>query len=136
MIMFLSTTQAHALYCTLNRENPKNKGQYDQPLLYATEVLKNGIKQQLVLIKVSGEVVENFDFSLLTLPQDLISIDKAIFAVVTRNEDNTLTIGIGGVDTSKTDNITPMYSMAAGNQGKYMTIIDFTHKLALACSQP
>lgn len=125
--------QANALVCTLNKENPTKQGQFDQNVFQSLEVLKGGAKQQLILVKPDGTVVENFDFKSVDTIEKWNAIDKSIMAVITRNEDNTLAIGTASVDVSKKENIMPMDALAIGTEGKILSVMNFSKKLALSC---
>lgn len=135
LIVLLSFTQANALVCTLNKENPNVKGQFDQSLFknQPLEVLKVDAKQELILVKLDGTVLENYQFSSIKTPEDIKAIDQSVMAVITRNADNTLAIGVGKIDASNSQNISPLYSMAIGTEGKILSVMDFSQHMAFSC---
>lgn len=126
--------QAHALVCTMNKENPTKKGQFDQNVFQPLEVLKGGAKQQLILVKPDGSIEENFDFKTADSIEKIKALDKSIVAVITRNEDDTLSIGTASVDVSRKKNIMKMDALVIGTEGKILMVINFSKKLALTCS--
>lgn len=128
------TQQSQAAHCGLNKENPAVKGQYDQPLFSSLEFLKSGAKQELVAVKTDGTIVENFDFSTIHSPADVASIDKATIAWVTRNQDNSIAIGLAYVDMSKTEDLLQSSVMALGDVTKILGVFDVSHGLALTCT--
>jgi hypothetical protein len=133
LVFVLGMSQAHALHCTLNKENPKQQGTFDQTVFSAIEVLKGGAKNQLILVKPDNSIVENFDFRSVDTLEKWKAIDKGIMAVITRNDDNTLAIGTGSVDISKKDNMLPMDALAIGTEGKLLSVMNFAKKLSLSC---
>lgn len=132
-LLMVGTTQAQALQCTLNTENSKKPGSFDQAIFNSIEVLKGEAKHQVIVIKPDGSVLENVDFATLKTEEQWKTIDKSIFAVITRSVDNTLAIGTGTVDVSQKENILPMDAMAIGTEGKVLSVMNFKKKLSFSC---
>jgi hypothetical protein len=133
LVFVVGMGQAHALHCTLDKENPKQQGTFDQTVFNAIEVLKGGAKNQVILVKPDNSIVENFDSRSVDTIEKWQAIDKSIMAVITRNDDNTLAIGTASVDMTKKDNILPMDALAIGTEGKLLSVVNFAKKLSLSC---
>lgn len=126
---------AHALSCTLFGENPNKPGEFDQLLTKnaSIEVLKDGAVSQNLLVKLNGDVIENFDFTSIK-STDLESLDQAVLASVHRNvADKTLSLTVSRIDASNTKHLMSALSMALGTEGQLLSIINFAAKVSFIC---
>lgn len=89
-------------YCSINGENPVNRGTYDQTI-FTSAVLKEALTE-VILIRPDLRVIRAVDFASLPLSaQEWLNLDKAIFVSLSLSEPTvpdekrTLMISVGRV---------------------------------------
>jgi len=130
IVVFLVAAHAQALRCTLNRENPQVKWQFDQPVFMAREVLKDGKSQETLIVKSNGEVIDGM--GAIGSPQEL---EGALAAFVSKNSDGSYVIGLGKFDASRLDNLLQTTAMAVADAQKTIGVFDPGQKLFFVCIQ-
>ena len=135
VVMASVQTMAVTTVCSMSRQSDPKKTDFDKNI-FSFEVLKNSAKYQLIVVLKDGTIIENFEFDSLKNNINLLQkLDKALFAVVGSGENSQMSAGIGRFDLSNKENFSQMYSMALGGSETGISLIDYSHKLALSCTQ-
>lgn len=126
-------------FCSINGENPVNRGTYDQTL-FAGEVLKNSLTE-VILIKPDLRVIRAVDFASLPLStQEWLNLDRTIFVSLNlteptvADEKRTLMISLGRVvGTAGQPGNWNITSVAFGYYKGPLILIDRALNIAVHC---
>lgn len=127
--------------CSINAENPIERGQYDQ-VLFAGDVFKDeNSLLEVIVLKPSLQILrapdfESFHFS----PSQWATLDKSIIMSVHLSPPSlpdakrTLTISIGRVVSGDSANLWNLTSIAGGYHRNTVLLIDRTLNIAANCA--
>ena len=134
LIFLTGISNAHALHCSMAKENPEKPGTYDQVLFNTVEVLRGGAKQEILVVNNDGSLVRNFTRDYVNTRERASLIQNAIIVVVIRNADNSLVLGSGYLDITQTDNMLRSPAIASSPDGRYLFLLNSVNKTALTCA--
>jgi hypothetical protein len=126
-------------YCAVNRENPKQKGTYDQPVFYGPVLAKDS-SDQIVLTKKGELVLADLESlppaQVLRLSGSaLISFSVTEVKEVKSDEHRSLSIGVSvfpNLSKNQTTENTPKALASGYHRGQVMLIYDAL-KLSIIC---